>query len=223
MAGQPRPHRLPRGDRRHAGPGRRHPRRHRARTGLAGRASAALHRRHLGPSRAAHRPHPFPDPPGRPRRTVDLPWPRPARGLCAARPQPAPRQRAAARRALLRARPGGVADPRPRPLRHQRRAPDRPRRHMGRPAAARRKKSPPSACGFALGELAWHRAERRAGPRALRRHRALRHQRVWRDQPARARRSATMADADTALRAAWDEVFSAAAEAVPAAECVPDR
>jgi lipoyl(octanoyl) transferase len=34
---------------------------------------------------------------------------------------------------------------------------------------------------------------------------------------------ATMADADTALRAAWDEVFSAAAEAVPAAECVPDR
>ena len=56
---------LPRRRRPHAAARRRHPRRHRGRTGLAGRAPAALHRRHLRPAGGTDRPRPAspPSPP----------------------------------------------------------------------------------------------------------------------------------------------------------------
>ena len=59
------------------------------RAGLAGRASAALHRRHQRRRGRPSRRRPLPGLPDRPRRPVHLSRPRPAGGLCHARPQPA--------------------------------------------------------------------------------------------------------------------------------------
>ena len=81
-------------------------------------------------------------------------------------------------------------------LQRQGRAARGPRRRLGRAAgqaaACRRRagrgqdrgdRHPPAA----LGELSRHRAQRRAGPRAFRRHRALRRRRPRRHQPRRSR------------------------------------
>ena len=85
-------------------------------------------------------------------------------------------------------RAGGMADPRPRPLQRARRAARRAASasgsptgwHRGQDRRHRRARQP-------LGELARRRVERRAGPGSLRRHRSMRHQRIRRHQPARAR------------------------------------
>ncbi len=63
-----------------------------ARAGLAGGASAAIHRRHLGGAMRSALPGTFPRPPGRARRAVDLSRSRPAHRLRDARPRPAARQ-----------------------------------------------------------------------------------------------------------------------------------
>ena len=127
--------------------------------------------------RATDRPRPLPHLHRRPRRAVDLSRPRPARGLCHAGPHPPARHGACTRRALLRPRTGGVADPHPRPLRRARRTARGPRRHLGRRRRVRHRGQDRRhrRARFPLGELARRRAERRARPRPLRRHRALRH------------------------------------------------
>ena len=96
-----------------------------------------------------------------PRRPVHLSRPRPARGLCHARPEPAP-----ARPSPLRRRARGMDHPHARRLRRSRRAPGRPDRRLGRPSRQRgrrrgqdrrhRHPHPP------LGHLPRHRAERRS-------------------------------------------------------------
>ena len=96
-----------------------------------------------------------------------------------------------ARRALLRPRPGGMADPRPRPPRRARRTARRPHRHLGRRASHRHRGQDRRhrRARVPLGKLAWRGAERRARPRPLRRHRPVRHQRARRHQPPRTRPS----------------------------------
>ena len=159
----------------------------RAGAGLAARAPAALHRRHQrqagGPDRGA-----LPGALDRPRRPVHLSRARPARGLRDARPQ-APRRR----RAPLRGDAGGMDHPHARGLRRARRAARGPRRRLGAPARQgrrprgqdRRHRHP----GQALGQPARHRAQRRAGPLAFLRHRALRRRRaaLRRHEPRRSR------------------------------------
>ena len=98
----------------------------------------------------------------------------------------------------------------------QRRTAAGPRRRLGAPrgpaadAAGPTTRSPPSACGCALGELARLQPQRRAGPRALRRHRAVRHPRRRRHQPRRSwAGSLSLTEVDGALRAAFEQRFGA--------------
>ena len=128
-------------------------------------------------------------PPDRPRRAVHLSRARPAGGLCDARPQ-APR----AGRARLRRDAGGMADPHARRLQRARRAARGPRRRLGARGRTRapgtKTRSPPSASApQALGDAARHRAQRRSGPVAFLRHRALRRvgHALRRHQPGRSR------------------------------------
>ena len=115
----------------------RHPRRPRARAGLAAGASAALHRRHQRQAAGPAAAHALSRPCRGPRRAIHLSRPRPARGLRHARPAQAPPGRAA-----LRLRPRGMDHPHPRPLQRDGRTPRRPGRRLGGPArqagAARR-------------------------------------------------------------------------------------
>ena len=124
----------------------------------------------------------------RPRRAVHLSRPRPARGLCDARPQAARagRARASSRRwrngSSARSPPSTCAASGARTASASGCAgPTR--------ATAARTRSPPSASACALGDAARHRAQRRAGPVAFLRHRALRRARaaLRRHQPRRPR------------------------------------
>ena len=137
-------------------------------------------------------PDRFPVYRGPARRRIHLPRAGPARGLCHARPQP-PRPR----RARLRLAARGVGDPGAGRL--QRHAasvapgrvgvwvvrPDRPPQPDGSPAEDKI-----AAIGVRIRRwvsLPRRRDQRRARPRAFRRHRALRHPRPRGDQPRRPR------------------------------------
>ena len=158
-------------------------------------------------------PRPLPHLRRRPRRAVDLSRPRPARGLCHAGPHPPARHGAGARRAVLRARAGGMADPRPRPLRRARRAAGGPRRHLGRrPAAGTEAKI--AAIGVRVSRwVSWHGVALNVAPDlghyagivpcGISEHGVTSLHALG--------IPATMAEADAALGAAWREVFDNAA------------
>src|SRR5829696_2418759 len=176
------------GGRRHGGAGRGDRRRGGAGARLAPRASAALHRRHLGAGRGprgAAAVSGFPVGEGR---AVHLSRPGPARRLRDARPQPPP-----ARSAPLRRGARGLADRDARPVQRPRRAPGGPRRGLGAPPRpgprCRRQDRGDRHPRPALGDLPRRQPERRAGPLAFLRHRALRGARQGRDEPPRSRDS----------------------------------
>ena len=182
-------HRLPGCACRDAGARGGDPQRRSARAGVAGGTPAAVHRRHLGAASRADRSDPLPHLCRRARRAVDLSRPRPARGLRDAGPDALARHGAREGCALLRARAGGVADPRAGPVQRARRAAGRPRRDLGgRPRDRDRGQDRRHRrAGQPLGKLARRGAEHCAGPDAFQQHRAMRHRRARGYQPGGAR------------------------------------
>ena len=159
------------------------------RTGLAGRASAALHRRHLGQARRPDRPGPVPHLQRRPRRPMDLSRAGPAHGLRHARPHPP--ARTACPRATCAAMCNGLEEWLIRTL-----AASTSAVSGARAESASGSPTPPPAGGenwrhrrarHPLGQLAWRRAECRAEPVAFQRDRAVRAATIRRDQPRRPR------------------------------------
>ena len=121
-----------------------------------------------------------------------------------------------ARHPLLRARAGGVADPHARPLRRARRAARRARRHLGGRPGAGGTEAKIGAIGVRVSRwVSWHGVALNVAPDlshfsgivpcGIREHGVT--------SLAALGIPATMADADAALRAAWEEVFGAAATA----------
>ena len=160
----------------------------RRRAGLAAGAPPALHRRHQRQAGGSDR-RALPGARGRPRRAVHLSRPRPAGRLSDARPQ-APR----AGRAPLRRDAGGMADPHARAASTCAASGARTASASGcaRPEQGAGHEDKIAAIGIrlqALGQPARHRAQRRSGPVALFRHRAVRRRghALRRDQPRRPR------------------------------------
>ena len=180
----------------------------RRRTGVAGGASAALHRRDLGPAGRPGRPERFPTfgagrggqwtyhGPGQRMAYVMLDLTRPHGSVPAAD---------------VRCYVHGLEEwlIRRWPVRRARRAPRGPRRDLGRDPAPGRRQDRRDRRARVSRWVSWHGValERGAGPGAFRRHRAVRDSGARRDQPGGAGIPATMHDADVALRAAWEEVF----------------
>ena len=170
-------------------------------------------------------PSRFPDPHDRPWRPVDLSRPRPARGLRHAGPD-RPHGRVPARDVrCYRARAGGMADPRARPLRRARRAARGPRRHLGRrPRPRPRRRSPLS--GFASSRwVSWHGVALNVAP-DLRHYGGIVPCGISEHGVTSLHAlgiPATMEEADAALRAAWDEVFSADPDTAGSRNAPADR
>ena len=190
MADFGRPGPLPRGRGRDGIARGRYRRAQGGRTGLAAGASPALHLGHQRQGRRPARPalsavhH-------RPRRPAHLSRPRPAGGLCDARPQAPP-----AGRARLCGRPRRMDHPHARRLQRARRAPRGSRRRLGQAAGQGRRLRGQDRgdrrAAAALGVVPRHRHQCRAGAvaffrdRALRRRRsALRRHLAGRSRPAR--------------------------------------
>ena len=135
-------------------------------------------------------------------------------------------KRRGAGRAPLRRDAGGMDHPHARRLQRARRAARGPHRRLGArgPTRARgtRTRSPRSASGCKRWVTpARHRAQRRAGPVAFLRHRAVRRRRhaLRRDQPRRSRPCrSTMPEVDMVLRREFEALFGATedAAAIPA-------
>ena len=182
------------------------------RTGLAAGTPPALHLRHQRQGRRPAR-SPLPDVCHRARRAAHLSRPRPAGGLCDARPEAA-----AARRAGLCGRPRGVDHPDAGRLQCARRAARGSRRRLGAAGRTRAKasktRSPPSACGCGAGcrstasPSMWSpisRISTRIVPCGVADPRYGVTSLVDLGHPV------TMADVDVALRQAFAEVFGAGA------------
>ena len=145
----------------------------------------------------------FPGPRDGAGRRVHLSRPRSAGGLSHARPR-----LTRPRRPAVRPFHRGVADRHPGGVRHRRGTPRGTGRHLGRTPRRRGQDRGGRAPPAALDQLSRRVAERRAGPVALRRHRALRHRRARGDLPrGDLGVAASMEEVDSALLRRFAAVF----------------